>query len=164
MYFSPWSFARLPLVFDKISRSYSQVSLMELPRFCVPNFETVWRKIANILTIVLIQIYKGSWSKPHKSDFPWFTIFSVIIYSDFSYAFWKYTSFKQTVHPNNFEIKGFLLNICLFSGLFQTGKVQTKGGTIEQNVKWQESNSKHLFVELLGYAVRWKRRVNITLQ
>ena len=46
---------------------------------------------------------------------------------------------------------------CLFSRLFQTGKVQTKVGTIEQNVRWQESSSKHLFLELLEYTVCLKK-------
>ena len=36
------------------------------------------------------------------------------------------TSFTQTVHPNNFEIKCFLLNACLFSRLFQTDNVENK--------------------------------------
>ena len=60
------------------------------------------------------------------------------------------------MHPNNFEIKCFLLNACLLNGRFQTGKVQTKVGTMEQNVRWQESSSKHLFLELLGCTARLK--------
>ena len=73
------------------------------------------------------------------------------------------TSFKQTVHPNNSEIKCFPLNACLSSGLFQTGNVQTKVGTMEQNVRWQESNNKHFF-RIAGVHSSFERRVNITLQ
>ena len=61
-----------------------------------------------------------------------------------------YTSFKQTVHPNDFENKSFMLNTCLLSGRFQTDKKQTKAETIEQDVRWQGLSSKHLFLELLG--------------
>ena len=46
------------------------------------------------------------------------------------------TSLKQAVHPSDFENKRFPLNAWLLSGLFQTGKVQTKTDTTERNVRW----------------------------
>ena len=61
-----------------------------------------------------------------------------------------YASFKHTVHPSGFENKRFPLNTCFLSGLFQTGKVQTKAETIEPNIRQQGSSSKHLFLELPG--------------
>ena len=67
-----------------------------------------------------------------------------------------YTSFKQTVNPSDFGNKRFLLNACLLSRLFQTGKVQTKGETIERNMRWQRSSSKRLSLKLQKCTVRLK--------
>ena len=42
-----------------------------------------------------------------------------------------YASFKETVHPSDFENKRVTVNICLHSRLFQTGKKRAKAGTME---------------------------------
>ena len=58
------------------------------------------------------------------------------------------------MHPSDFESKRCPLNACLLSGLRQTSKVQTKAEIIERNVRWQESSSKRLVLELPGCTVR----------
>ena len=57
-----------------------------------------------------------------------------------------YTSYKQTVHPSDLKNIRFLVSTCLLIRLFQTSKVQTKAETMESNMSWQESGSKHLHV------------------
>ena len=66
------------------------------------------------------------------------------------------THLSSKLSTQQFKIKCFPLNACILSRLFQTGKVQTKVETTEQNVRWQESSSKHLFLELLGCTFRLK--------
>ena len=57
---------------------------------------------------------------------------------------------KPTVHLSEFENKCFPLNANLLGRLFQTGKIQTKTETMEQNMRWQGSSSKRLFLRIAG--------------
>ena len=48
------------------------------------------------------------------------------------------------------------INACLLSGLYQTGKVETKTETVDRNMIMQGSSSKRLLFELPGCTVHVK--------
>ena len=64
------------------------------------------------------------------------------------------------MHPSDFENKCFLLNICLLSGLFQTGRVQTKAETVEQNMRYQESKQQEFILRIARVHSWLERGVN----